>query len=92
MPAVQLQLLEDCVIDTKPSQRRVSFPLRRAWTQVAKILLDYDENSEIITYDQKTNEQQTYKGVEVRQRNRTSYHRLDYTYKLSWCVFPHHIM
>eukprot|EP00904_Undaria_pinnatifida_P007658 jgi/Undpi1/4021/HiC_scaffold_16.g07388.m1 len=31
---------------------------------VAKILLDYDENSEIITYDQKTNEQQTYKGVE----------------------------
>lgn len=31
-------------------------------------MLDYDENSVIITYDQKTNEQQTYKGVEVRQR------------------------
>ena len=42
-----------------------------ACPQVDTILLDYDENSVIITYDQKINEQRTYKGVEVRQRNRS---------------------
>lgn len=40
-------------------------------TQLDKILLDYDENSIITTYDQTKDEQQTYNGVEVRQRNRT---------------------
>ena len=41
--------------------------MRRADTQVEKILLDYDENSVVTTYDQTANEKQTYKGVEVRQ-------------------------
>lgn len=39
--------------------------------QLDKILLDYDENSVITTYDQTADEKQTYEGVEVRQRNRT---------------------
>eukprot|EP00904_Undaria_pinnatifida_P007657 jgi/Undpi1/4020/HiC_scaffold_16.g07387.m1 len=32
--------------------------------EVEDVLLDYDENSEIFTYDQKTDEQHTYKGIE----------------------------
>lgn len=33
-----------------------------------KMLLDYDENSVITTYDQTTDEKQVYEGVEVTKR------------------------
>lgn len=62
-----------CIIVAKPSSHCVPFAMRRDWSQVETVLLDYDENSEIMTYNQTTNEHHSYKGVEVRQRYRTLY-------------------
>lgn len=35
---------------------------------MSKILLDYDENSVVTTFDQTKNEQKVFNGVEVRQK------------------------
>ena len=38
------------------------------YAQVEKILLDYDENSIVTTYDQTFKEKMVYKGVEVKTK------------------------